>query len=176
MIPQAHKESLVTEEGRARRILFVCTGNTCRSPMAAALLNDMCRAQKSASSQGAPPPAPTVIAASAGLCAMDGDPITFAAAQVLEEAGIASTPENNYRAHRARTVTKEMIEGADLVIGMTARHALELTVRFPEHAAKISAFPMDISDPFGGDRSLYAMCLMQLRYGITLLLAGGAQE
>ena len=171
MTAQVQKQGVLTEQERPGRILFVCTGNTCRSPMAAALLNDICRKQENGLSEGEQK-LPRLIATSAGLCAMDGDPITFAAAQVLEEAGVAPTPENDYRAHRARTVPREMVEQADRVVGMTARHALELTMRFPEYAAKISAFPMDISDPFGGDRSLYYMCLVQLRYGITLLLQG----
>ena len=164
---QAQKERDVAAQDCSRRILFVCTGNTCRSPMAAALMHDAQRPRE----QGESEPALAVIAESAGLMARDGDPITPTAVQALEQAGVVACRENDYPAHRARLVTREMIEAADSVVGITSRHALELIMRFPEHAAKITAFPLEIADPYGGDLELYRECLAQLRYGIALLLA-----
>ena len=164
-------QGILTEE-RPFRVLFVCTGNTCRSPMAAALYNHMtlprevCSAcADSVSLRG--------VAESAGLYADNGAPITPEAADALREAGVVSTPWNDYEAHTARTVTREMVESADLVVGITAGHAMELTMRFPECAGKIVAMPMDIADPFGQGAAVYRACLMQLRYCLPLL--GGAQ-
>ena len=163
----ATKEALCEKrQGNAeapRRILFVCTGNTCRSPMAAALFNDFVKGE------GA-------VASSAGLFAAEGAPISEGALQALFSAGIPATPENNYPAHRARTVSREMMEGADRVIAITASHALELTLRFPDQAAKIEAMPMDIADPYGGDSTVYLACLAALRCCMPLLGVPGQGE
>ena len=175
MKPLAQERGVLAEQRECRRVLFVCTGNTCRSPMAAALLNHLCRSQEVCSARGEQAIAPWR-GESAGLWAGAGDPISQNAVKSLEQSGVLATPDNDYPAHRARLVTREMMEEADLVVGITARHALELTVRFPECAAKISAFPFDVADPFGGDLALYRECLMQLRFGMTLLLPKGDAE
>lgn len=158
------------------RILFVCTGNTCRSPMAAALYNDMnqrprevCSACADATEWG------DTVALSAGLYANEGDPITPHAAEALREAGILPLQGNDYTAHRATNVTEALMESAALVVGISGRHAMELTLRFPEHAGKITAMPMDIADPFGQGMAVYRECLMQLRYCLQVMRAGGEQ-
>ena len=147
-----------TEAPRARRVLFVCTGNTCRSPMAAALLNHM------SSSRGCADK-PQIVADSAGLYAPQGAPISPHAAAVLEDAGVERA---QYAAHCARTVTEDMISKADEVIGITGGHAMELMMRYPQHAAKIMTLPMDIADPYGGDKDAYQACLDMLSYAITV--------
>ncbi len=158
-------------ESRMGEILFVCTGNTCRSPMAAALFNHLSCLEQEGATDGR-----RLIATSAGLCADEGAPITKTAVMALEEAQIPSRPGNDYAAHRAQKVTREMVEAAILVVGITARHAFQLTLRYPEHASKITAFPLDISDPFGGDLARYRDCLAELRYGMTLLLCGEGEQ
>ena len=163
------------DDGRAevpRRILFVCTGNTCRSPMAAALLNHMARAREICSAC-ADAEGVSIVATSAGLYAREGDPITPAAADALAEAGVPCTAQNDYRAHRARCVSAEMIKEADEVIAITGRHALELMLRFPEYAARIGTLPLDIPDPFGGDEKAYRSCLDMLSYAIGLKWCAG---
>ncbi|MBQ7923449.1 MAG: low molecular weight protein arginine phosphatase [Clostridia bacterium] len=126
-------------------ILFVCTGNTCRSPMAAALWNarytdTRCRA------------------VSAGLAA-DGSGISPNAAAALLQKGIRSVPGNDYLSHVSHTVSAEDMEKAEIVYGITQRHAMQLLFAFPQYAAKISALPKDISDPYGGDLAIYEQCL-----------------
>lgn len=150
-----------------RRILFVCTGNTCRSPMAAALLNDMSRPQKLGATQGEMTQ-PRFVASSAGLYANDGEPITPEAAAALREADVTSRPDNDYLAHRARTISAALVNDADEIVGLTASHAMQLMLRFPEAASKIRTLPLDISDPFGGDATVYRDCLAHLRCAIEL--------
>ena len=159
-------------EQPARRVLFVCTGNTCRSPMAAALLNDMARPREVCSAVGDAVPFPRLSAESAGLFAAEGAPISPNALEALRQAGVAPVPSADYTRHRARTVTADMVAAADLVVGITAAHAMELTMRFPEAAGKITALPMDIPDPYGGTLADYTACLAQLRVCLSIAFAG----
>lgn len=156
------------------RVLFVCTGNTCRSPMAAALLNDMSCPREVCSASGEMA-SPRYIATSAGLFAKEGDPITPAAAQALQQAGVMPHPDNDYTAHRARLVSAEAVAEADVVVGLTGSHAMWLMLRFPEAASKIRTLPMDIPDPFGGSAEVYRDCLAQLKYAIELAFFTGEQ-
>ena len=119
--------------------LFVCSGNTCRSPMAAALFNAYYGTDNR-------------IAESAGLFA-DGSPISQNAALALEQAGI-TPPE-----HISRSVSESLIQKATQVIGITAAHADSLIWSCPHFASKITKLPIDIPDPYGGDLSVYQTCL-----------------
>ncbi len=123
--------------------LFVCSGNTCRSPMAAALFNhyygdDNCTA------------------ISAGLYA-DSSPISLNAAHALELAGI--TPPN----HISQPVDTGMLEEAVQIIGITAAHTDSLIWAYPQFASKITKMSMDICDPFGGDLAAYQACLEKIK-------------
>ena len=158
----------IQENDAPRRILFVCTGNTCRSPMAAALLNEMARPRELCSAKGELCVTPRFVASSAGLYASEGDPITPAAADALRESGVMPRPDNDYTAHRARLVRAELVAEADEIVGLTASHAMQLMLRFPEAASKIRTLPMDIADPYGGTQEIYRTCLAQLRYALEL--------
>lgn len=140
-----------------RRVLFVCTGNTCRSPMAAQILCD--RAKKDSAQA-------RLTASSAGLLAQPGAPMSDNAEAALRVLGIEPSP------HAARTVTEEMVRDADLVVGLTSAHAMQLMLRFPDAASRISAFPMDVCDPFGGDEQEYVCCAQQIAMGIELAFFG----
>ena len=148
---------------KPHRVLLICTGNTCRSPMAAALYNDMMRRREVCSACADDTDRGVALAFSAGLYAHDGEPISQEAVTALREARVAPIPENDYTVHRARTVTVDMMEQADEVIAISTSHAMELTLRFPEHVGKVKTLPMDISDPYGRGIEAYRACLMQLR-------------
>ncbi len=130
-------------------VLFVCTGNTCRSPMCAALFNDRYAGL-------------TRHAVSAGLMA-DGSPISAGAVLALEKADVPSRkPDNDYKSHISRNVTEDMIKNAAVVVGMTSSHAMQLMLRFPVYASKITVMPTEISDPFGGTPARYEACLADI--------------
>ena len=163
-------------EGNMRRVLFVCTGNTCRSPMAAALYNDMMNPREICTACPDGVLSRTVaIASSAGLYAAEGMPISEGALEALRGAAVPPHPLQDYTCHRARTVTDEMMAEADEVVGITAKHAMELVLRFPQYAGKIRTLPMDIADPYGGDIAVYRQCLAQLRYALQVYCAEGAE-
>lgn len=126
-------------EANAPYLLFVCTGNTCRSPMAAALFNRY--AQEAGLS---------LRALSAGVAASSGAPASDGALEIMEEAyGLDLT------GHAARPVGEALLEGATLVLCMTKNHAALLTERYPRFKHKIAALDPEIPDPYGGDLAEY---------------------
>ncbi|WP_031406646.1 low molecular weight protein arginine phosphatase [Geobacillus vulcani] len=123
------------------RILFVCTGNTCRSPMAAALLENK--------------QLPGVEVKSAGVFAAEGSEASVHAKTVLKEKGIEAV-------HRSSQLKKEHIDWATHVLAMTSGHKEMIVERFPEAKDKtftlkqfVSGTDGDIADPFGGPVEAY---------------------
>ncbi len=139
-------EKTISDIIKKETVLFICTGNTCRSPMCAALFNDKYAGF-------------TRHAVSAGLMA-DGSPISENAVQALKNRGVVSRkPDNDYTSHISQNVTEAMMEEADIVVGVTSSHAMQLMLSFPQYASKITVMPEEISDPFGGSLAQYEKCL-----------------
>ena len=143
----------MTKEDAKKEYLFVCTGNTCRSPMAAALFNFLFNDSDA-------------VAASAGIAA-DTSPISEKAKNALMERGVLPIPGSDYRYHVSRMITDRMIESANLVICMTSAHAMRLMMAYPAYASKIAVMPHDIPDPYGGSMDDYKMCLSAIEKGLN---------
>lgn len=138
-------------------VLFICTGNTCRSPMAAAIYN------KLAQERGLK----DIRAESAGLAAFEGDPASENAVAALREIGI------DISGHRARRVTHRIIEESSEIICMAPPHRAALLSRFPQAAGKLSLLGDGIPDPYGGDLAAYRLARDNIRESLTALLDGG---
>ncbi|BAD39061.1 low molecular weight protein arginine phosphatase [Symbiobacterium thermophilum] len=129
---------------RVERVLLVCSGNTCRSPMAAALLRALWRRAD---------PGWDLQVDSAGIGAFPGLPAAPNAVAAMKARGI------DLSGHRSQAVTD--LEGYDLVLGMTRAHRDALRTRFPALAGRIFTLAEyagvggDLSDPFGGPLQAY---------------------
>ena len=143
IFPLAEDEGERTEE---KKVLFVCTGNTCRSPMAEA-------AAKSQGHKGA---------FSRGIAAHEGDPISEGAKEALRAAGILPTKDNDYVSHTAKNATAKDLASADVIYCMTGAHAMRLILSFPQFAGKIFVMPKEIEDPFGGGAEEYKKALAEI--------------
>ena len=120
-------------------ILFICTGNTCRSPLAEAI----------AKSHG-------INALSAGLFADAGTSASKKAKMEAEMRGLS------LHEHKAQQVSYEMVEKASVIYAMNESLVQLLRGMFPQHADKINAIVPEIEDPFGKGQDAYTEAADQL--------------
>ena len=126
-------------------ILFVCTGNTCRSPMAAALLKE--KAQEKGID---------INVKSAGVYAIDGQSASKGAIEALKGDGI------NIETHRASIIYEDLLEWADLILTMGVSHKEILLSKYNFIKEKVYTLKEyaygreeNVRDPFGGDIHIY---------------------
>lgn len=131
-------------------ILFVCTGNTCRSPMAEGLFKKML-AEKNIDN---------INCSSAGLFAMTGDDVTLNSVKACERFGV------DISAHRARRITSYILDETDKFVCMTSEHAATLSMYVPSE--KVTVLGGGIPDPFGGDLELYIKTANYIRTALGL--------
>ncbi|XZE45473.1 Sua5/YciO/YrdC/YwlC family protein [Pirellulaceae bacterium SH467] len=137
-------------------ILFVCTGNTCRSPMAGALMNKKIQERFADLFPGEQVP---IVAFSAGVSAYGGDPASPGAVHAIQRYG------TNLDSHASSQLSQEMVEQADLILTMGSRHKHAIVSQWPTVANKvhmISPTGTEITDPFGGPFDGYERCAAQL--------------
>lgn len=137
-----------------KRILLVCTGNICRSPLAAALV------QRALADRGTQ----NIDVSSAGTGAWDGAPVSEGAYLVGLEQGL------DLSAHRARLLTRDLVEGSDLILTMARHHRARVdelggqghVYVFGEYAGRTGE-SAEVSDPFGGDLDVYRETCVELK-------------
>lgn len=131
------------------KVFFVCTGNTCRSPMAEAILK-----QKGLEN---------IKVKSAGIYAMDGAEMSFNAQEILNEHDIPHQ-------HFSKQITHEDVEWADVILTMTHAHKQAILNEFEQSYGKIYTLTEfaeqsnlgDVMDPYGGSLQVYRYTFEQL--------------
>lgn len=127
------------------KILFVCTGNTCRSPMAEGLFRKMLNDKNYTD----------IECSSAGLFAMTGDEVSLNSVKACERFGV------DISSHRARRITAYILDETDKFVCMTKDHAASLSLYVPSE--KIVVLGDGIPDPYGGDTERYMICANSIR-------------
>jgi protein-tyrosine phosphatase len=138
-------------------VLVVCTGNTCRSPMAEALLK-----KRLAERFGCPPDELEnrgVIVMSAGIAA------TVGGRAALEAVDAMSERQLDLSKHESQPLTERLVRYADLVLSMTRGHREAIISQWPDAAGRVqlvSRDQKDVADPIGGPAELYRRCAEQI--------------
>lgn len=133
-----------------KKIFFVCTGNTCRSPMAEVLAKSMCKNED-------------IFIASRGILG-NGSP---ASQDALEAVLRFNLDLSN---HKSKTISKDELETATIILTMTNEHKDLIVYSFPEYSEKIFTLyeyvlkeQKDIQDPFGCDFATYMNCAKEIK-------------
>ena len=134
-------------------ITFICTGNTCRSPMAEGIAREIVRRDC---------PDSGITVSSAGLAAYNGAPASQHSIDVCREIGI------DISAHRSQRLNPEIIQNTDLFAVMTLSH-MYCMLQWGIPADKIVVLG-NISDPYGGDEDEYRACRNQIYREVESLL------
>ncbi|MCC5850545.1 MAG: low molecular weight protein arginine phosphatase [Verrucomicrobia bacterium] len=144
-----------------KTLLFVCTGNTCRSPMAERLAASLCAGM------------PDWHFASAGVFASPGEPASPLAVDALRERGIPLED------HKARALSPNMVREADHVVAMTAGHRELIRNMAPDiskeklhllHGFDPQKPDADVMDPFGGTLDTYRMARDDIESALSNLI------
>lgn len=148
-----------------KNVLFVCTGNTCRSPMAEALLKHVKNSDQ-------------LEVRSAGVFAIDGNDASRYAIEALSEKGIQCS-------HQSSSLSKELVEWATIILTMTNNHKQSVIDLYPragrktytlaEYVARDDEEKRDITDPYGGSLHIYRQTLSDLE-GLIKKLVNKLEE
>lgn len=143
-------------------ILFVCTGNTCRSPMAEALMAKLAEDENL-----------DIRTASAGLFANDGDSASPEAVIAMKKYGI------DLSTHKAQSINNFLVERSDLILTMTAGHKMvfgEMAKGKVYTLCEYAGVEGDIDDPFGGDVEEYEEVAEMIYFALQAIVEKIGQE
>jgi len=146
-------------------VLFVCTGNTCRSPMAAGLARQLLAELKGVPIDQLEQAGVRV--RSAGVATGGGSPATPEAIEAMKQAGVDISD------HRSTPVNEDLIQDADVIFTMTTSHRNAVLVFDPKAAGKTRRLldEQDVADPIGGPQSLYLRTAELIRDGLRQRIA-----
>ena len=133
---------------KTKKVLFVCSGNTCRSPMAERILKQKLKDKN----------IKNIRVSSAGLYAEEGQPMTVEAAQALKHYKVRAS------AHKSKLLTKEMLSEYDLIIAMTTAHKSALSTYSNVVSLADYIKGIDVLDPFGQNIEVYKKVCQYLMY------------
>ena len=149
------------------QVLFVCAGNTCRSPLAAALLRRALPAESG------------VRVESAGVVAVPGSPATRHAQEVAKSAGL------DLNEHRARRLDDPLLVTSDCILTMDSYELEVIRQRVPGASSRLSLLSdfarerptgEGIPDPFGGSLEAYEECFRRLEENVSRILPAVLRE
>ena len=146
--------------GRIKHILFVCTGNICRSPFAEGLLKKL--VQKKGLND--------IVIDSAGLLALPGNNATSLAQRVSAEYDVDLSD------HISKSVKEDIVNRSDFILVMENSHAKDLLYAFPEaedkvflirRFARFGSEDRGIADPYGLNYEAYRFCFLDIQDGVS---------
>ena len=146
--------AMLEKLSQSKEILFVCTGNSCRSVMAQHLIEKELKALRKNN----------IYVSSCGVSAVEGLGASSSVVSLLKEEGLDA------RNHRATRISREIIMRADIVLVMEAIHTREIERMYPEFSDKVhllSEFAdntaADVNDPIGKPQEGYRECYLQIK-------------
>lgn len=142
------------------KVLFVCTGNTCRSPMAEGILKKLARDKEL-----------NLQVNSAGIAVYQGGPAAQNTIEVMNDINIDMSN------HRSSQLSKASMEEANLILTMSRGHKYGILNEFPDHEDKVFNLieyaygkDGDIGDPYGGSKELYEEIRDEIYRAIELIV------
>ncbi len=146
-----------------KSIVFVCTGNTCRSPMAEALMKKLLKENNISD----------ITVFSRGISVFENSGASENSIKAIKKYDI------DLSIHRAKGLTFEEVRKTDLILTMSEEHKFAVLSAFPEYKNKAYTLyefafdeTKDILDPFGGSLSVYENCLNEIYKCVKKLIGG----